>query len=83
VVGTGRLKRHQAREAKVKFICLIGWHAMTTRGDDTHLWGECVHCGKRAGLITREAVRRYGEALERERKFKAEQAATLAAKPLR
>jgi hypothetical protein len=65
----------------MKFVCLIGWHACVTRSDDTHLWGECIHCGKRAGLITREAVRRYGEALEREERFNAEQAAILAAKP--
>lgn len=31
----------------------------------THLWGECQICGKRAGEISREAIRRYIEAEER------------------
>lgn len=33
-------------------------------GDDTHLWGECVVCGSKAGVISREAARRYIRAQE-------------------
>ncbi len=65
----------------MKLVCLVGWHAMKPQSDDTHLWGECVHCGKRAGLISREAVRRYIEAENRARRIGEEQAAVLAAKP--
>lgn len=54
--------------------CWLG-HAMVTRDDNTHLWGECIHCGKRAGLISRKAVRAYIEAEERSK--------ILAAKPAR
>lgn len=48
------------------FLCRLSLCQMfKTGGNDTHLWGECVLCGKRAGIVSREAVRRYGEAEER------------------
>lgn len=62
-------------------MCRFGWCGMVTRSDDTHIWGECLRCGKRAGLISREAVRRYAEAEARHREYLEHQAATLAAKP--
>lgn len=33
-------------------------------GSDTHLWGECTICGSLAGVVSREAVRRYIRAQE-------------------
>lgn len=60
--------------------CRFGFHAMVTRDDDTHLWGECIRCGKRAGLVSRKAVRAYIEAEERQKRFLEQQATTLAAK---
>jgi hypothetical protein len=62
------------------FRCWFG-HAMVTQSDDTHLWGECVRCGKRAGLVTRQAVRRVLEAEERQREFDRLRAQMLAEKP--
>lgn len=35
-----------------------------TASDDDGSWGECVLCGKRAGYVSRKALRRYGEAQE-------------------
>jgi hypothetical protein len=35
---------------------------MVPASDDKYLWGECPRCGKRAGVCSREAIRRYIEA---------------------
>jgi hypothetical protein len=43
------------------------------KDNDTHLWGECTVCGKRSGVISRAAVRRYLEAEEYYRDFLAKQ----------
>ena len=34
-----------------------GCQTFKTQSDDTHLWGECSICGKKSGLVSREAVR--------------------------
>lgn len=39
--------------------CWFGVHTMITGSDDTHLWGECIRCGKRAGVTSRNAIRLY------------------------
>ena len=62
------------------FRCWLG-HAMVTQSGDTHIWGECIRCGKRAGLVSREAVRRVLEAEARGEAFDLRQAAILAGKP--
>lgn len=36
-----------------------------TAWDDHAVWGECVDCGARHGVTTRETLRRYIEAEER------------------
>lgn len=46
-------------------MCWPGFCGMVTTGDDKYLWGECPSCGKRAGVVSREAIRRYMEAEER------------------
>ena len=33
------------------------------QADDTGAWGECVKCGKRAGFISRDVLRRYSTLL--------------------
>jgi len=42
---------------------------MVQRDDDTHVWGECLKCGRIAGKISREAIRRYIEAERRDDAF--------------
>lgn len=44
------------------FVCWWGGCGMSQRDNATHLWGECTRCGKVAGVISREAVRRYSNA---------------------
>lgn len=44
------------------FMCWPGFCGMATAGNETHLWGECPRCGKRAGVVSREALRRYADA---------------------
>jgi len=46
-------------------MCPLGLCGMATQGNDTHLWGECPRCGKRAGVVSRASVRAYIEAKER------------------
>lgn len=63
------------------FICPIGLCGMTTEGDDTHLWGECPLCGRRAGVVSREAIRSFVDAQaaakEAEEKTKAKREAVI------
>lgn len=61
--------------------CRFGWHRTEFREDDTHFWRECQHCGRRSGLISREAVRRFAATLDRMAAYDARQANTLAEKP--
>lgn len=57
---------------RLNIMCRLGLcETFGTEGDDTHLWGECCICGKRAGMISREAVRRYAEAQESTEAFMA------------
>lgn len=44
------------------FLCWWGGCGMVQRDDATHVWGECLRCGKRAGVISRADIRRYIEA---------------------
>jgi hypothetical protein len=53
------------------FMCPLNLCGMTTAGNETHLWGECPRCGKRAGVVSREAVRRYMKAKEMNEQIKA------------
>lgn len=55
------------------FKCWLGWCGMDQRANDTHIWGECPTCGKVAGIVSRESVRRYIEAEERDKIFRSEQ----------
>lgn len=41
------------------FMCWAGLCGMVQRDDETHIWGECPRCGKRAGIISRADIRRY------------------------
>lgn len=45
-------------------LCKLQMCPHKTASDDTHLWGECVFCGHKAGVVSREAVRRYIRAQE-------------------
>jgi hypothetical protein len=44
--------------------CRFGWHGASfkTEGDEAQLWGECIHCGKQVGHISRETLRRRADA---------------------
>jgi hypothetical protein len=39
------------------------------KANHTHIWAECVHCGKVIAPISREAVRRYIQAEESDEAF--------------
>lgn len=45
------------------FICPTGSCPFVQGEDDTGFWGECTICGKRAGFVTKEELRRYAGAL--------------------
>lgn len=40
-------------------LCWLGMCACRPANDDTGCWGECVTCGRRAGFVSREVLRRY------------------------
>lgn len=44
------------------FVCWWGGCGMVQRDDNTHIWGECLRCGKVAGIVSREALRRLLDA---------------------
>lgn len=54
-----------------KAMCHLGWCGMIQRSNDTHIWEECPRCGRIAGVVSRDTVRRYIEAEERNEKFRA------------
>ena len=58
-----------------KALCGLGWCGMVQRCNDTHIWGECPRCGRVAGVVSRDSIRRYIEAKARNEKFRAEQEA--------
>lgn len=58
-----------------KAMCRLGWCGMVQKCNQNHIWGECPICGKVAGVVSREAVRRYIEAEQRNMAFQAEQEA--------
>jgi hypothetical protein len=44
-------------------LCRFGWcQTFKTKEDETHCWGECMRCGKVAGVVSRVALRRYLDA---------------------
>lgn len=51
------------------FVCWWGGCGMVTQSDDQNVWGECLRCGKKAALCSREALRRYIEAEESRKDF--------------
>lgn len=70
-MGRGRMRRWLDRlRAWWRDWCwcrtnLVG--CCETRGDETHIWGQCVMCCRRYGVISREVVR---WAMEQERRGK-------------
>lgn len=61
--------------ARRLILCRLGLcQTFRPTWNDTHLWGECTLCGKRAGTISREAMRRYMEAEMRDRAFERQRA---------
>jgi len=56
-----------------KAMCRLGWCGMVQKCDDTHLWGECQRCGRKAGIVSRASIRRYIEAEARNKKLQEEQ----------
>lgn len=50
------------------FICPLGMCPHRHESDHTGWWGECIHCGGRAGFVDRKTLRAYADAeYERER----------------
>ena len=46
------------------FFCHFGQcQTFKQQSDETGVWGECVKCGKRAGFISRDVLRRYSALL--------------------
>lgn len=56
-----------------RLMCRFGWCGMVQESNDTHIWGECPRCGRVAGVVSRDSVRRYIEAEARNEKFREEQ----------
>ena len=44
------------------FICPLGLCPHAPMSDDTGCWGECIHCGSRAGFVDRATLRAYADA---------------------
>lgn len=42
-----------------RLICFLGLHGMRPESDNVGMWGECEHCGARAGYVTRADMRRH------------------------
>ena len=43
-----------------KVCCAFGWCPFITESNDAGVWGECaLGCGKRAGYVSRELLRRH------------------------
>lgn len=45
--------------------CWAGMCRMVQRDNETYIWGECLRCGRRTGVVSREACERYMKAEER------------------
>lgn len=41
--------------------CWMGFCGFRTASDETGIWGQCQTCGKRAGYVSREALRAYAD----------------------
>lgn len=41
--------------------CLLQMCPHVPRDDDTGCWGECIHCGKRSGFVSRAELRAYAD----------------------
>jgi hypothetical protein len=49
----------------IRFWCWLGWcMRCRTQESETELWGQCIDCGKRHGVVSRADIRRY---IEREK----------------
>lgn len=53
-----------------KVFCYFGkcWRCITN-SNDIAIWGECIDCGKKHGVVSRESVRRYIESGAFEKEF--------------
>jgi hypothetical protein len=51
--GAGWLRRNT--------LCKLGLCGCITGGNDTHLWAECVRCGRVSSVLSRETMRAYME----------------------
>lgn len=60
--------------ARKLLMCWWGACGMIQKANDTHIWGECPRCGKVAGLVSREFIRRYIEAEQRSDEYERERA---------
>jgi hypothetical protein len=49
-------------------ICPLQMCGFVQRDNETHIWGECLRCGKVSGKVSREAIRRYAEARDRDQR---------------
>ena len=43
------------------FLCPLGACPFKAADDETGCWGECIHCGKRAGFVDRATLRAYAD----------------------
>lgn len=59
------------------FLCPLGMCPHAPMSDDTGCWGECIHCGNRAGFVDRATLRAYVDAeFEAHKSSKAKQKVT-------
>ena len=57
------------------FVCWWGGcQTFLTKGNDTHLWGECGLCGKKSGKTSRASIQHYVETLDRQERLAADRA---------
>jgi hypothetical protein len=49
------------------------WCGMNQMSSDSHIWGECPRCGRVAGIISRESIRRYIDAEAKSKAFMEQQ----------
>lgn len=56
-----------------RIMCHLEWCGMVQKSNNTHIWGECPRCGRVAGVVSRESVRRYIETEARNEQFRKEQ----------
>lgn len=42
-------------------MCYLGFCQCKVESDDIGIWGECVHCHKKFGYVTRAEMQRFME----------------------